>query len=997
MKPYHTFFFGGHSRGCREDLKRQGDGGSAVAAWIWFPDLMEVQPFSDPFEHHDQVDAFREVIVSLWSSLSKAVLYTGWYCCRGWHKGRQWEHAIPSLAAFQLSQLNLWLSRDETHLPDAARHRFSAAVMIAWDKKEPPSSNEAERFFPLLDVQTDIWQDIARILQIEKLSELSLHGAVSRLRWLLEQSRVEGQAPDNCWPISEFGEVTRNTWLRAQYRLLARIVEEDPLDPWSQRALRIGDLALRAVRDEHQIAVPVIAGSDGTLHFPNTLNLAFFSQSPRYWEREEHADKWIVTSVSQLQSRLYRWAEMLGAERISQSKPPAYTGRSVNDDPEALRALRQEVRRRLPLLLGVFKAHQAENLDEMAKRVLGAMDKLQAVVPDKPDKMGSSGLNEGNIVFSYPAYEEYKGTGKDSQAVVLAEGIALLVNQTTAVGDLQNALGAPRHQVEHALHFRGIDLAKIVKGVSSLAHERLASLTEQIDDLLQVLSQVDGNSSFVKPQWKTGKGGSRDWLAQVEALEALEGSVAKQALQALQSTVSGLAMQTRRQLLRTTVDDGLKASERIRDYLTILEKAGWPLEKRRAFATSEPFSEYLGLKDRQEFIAPVLAVATTVTLIEGVCSGELEIAEDMLNTLADRAVGIRSRLILEPTDSGFDFLRHLEDELKLAMSCAPSERLLIEWEEDAWRELAGALREIGGEALPALPTDVRDVLGRCLNQGSLAPLKEDSRRALSARQRRLQRLERRLDQEPAFDFDLNVQDGVPEIRSEAVATSRPGGSGGISAGVTEDQVVRGRVAELFVLHACWQRFVEQNAATRERILEAIAEYREQGSGEDSDHVRWSTKTAWRTLQQRLASCREPLLAASAEDDQLARLFRDLIEVANERGPGYDVLDPFGVWGGPSAAAIPKPRRVEIKAVLDDPGASSAYRIMLSTNEYHRASCDQASYVLRLIAVPRNPEQHLAHVRWVCDIPNPVQRLRLPERISRGVRGGTLPLELKLST
>jgi hypothetical protein len=54
-------------------------------------------------------------------------------------------------------------------------------------------------------------------------------------------------------------------------------------------------------------------------------------------------------------------------------------------------------------------------------------------------------------------------------------------------------------------------------------------------------------------------------------------------------------------------------------------------------------------------------------------------------------------------------------------------------------------------------------------------------------------------------------------------------------------------------------------------------------------------------------------------------------------------------------------------------------------------------VLRLIAVPRNPEQHLAHVRWVCDIPNPVQRLRLPERISRGVRGGTLPLELKLST
>jgi hypothetical protein len=50
---------------------------------------------------------------------------------------------------------------------------------------------------------------------------------------------------------------------------------------------------------------------------------------------------------------------------------------------------------------------------------------------------------------------------------------------------------------------------------------------------------------------------------------------------------------------------------------------------------------------------------------------------------------------------------------------------------------------------------------------------------------------------------------------------------------------------------------------------------------------------------------------------MRKLFTDLIEVANERGPGYDVLDPFGLWGENDADVCPDPRRVEIKAILQD--------------------------------------------------------------------------------
>ena len=111
---------------------------------------------------------------------------------------------------------------------------------------------------------------------------------------------------------------------------------------------------------------------------------------------------------------------------------------------------------------------------------------------------------------------------------------------------------------------------------------------------------------------------------------------------------------------------------------------------------------------------------------------------------------------------------------------------------------------------------------------------------------------------------------------------------------------------------------------------------------------------------------------------LEKLFKALIEVANKRGSGYDVRDPFGVWGKRREDnwSDPDPRRVEIKTILQDTERNTVCRIVLTTNESHRASRDPESYVLWLIAVPRDPEEHLDQVRWVCDIP--VQAVKLDE-------------------
>ncbi len=230
---------------------------------------------------------------------------------------------------------------------------------------------------------------------------------------------------------------------------------------------------------------------------------------------------------------------------------------------------------------------------------------------------------------------------------------------------------------------------------------------------------------------------------------------------------------------------------------------------------------------------------------------------------------------------------------------------------------------------------------------------------------------------------------LTDVTSE---TSEPGrAGGGTSAAVTVDQAVRGRLAELFVLEVCWRRFLALAPAGREAVLDTIARHREAGPGD----VPWGTATAWAKLSKSLEKHRSALVVISSEDDtrqDLAQAFKGLIEVAHEQGPGFDILDPFGAWGADQAEP-PVPRRVEIKAIMPPEQAPYGHRVVLTTNEFHRARQHPESYVLRLIVVPREVDD-TEHVHWAGDILNPVGVLRLEEQIVRGIRSGNLPLILR---
>lgn len=996
LYPHHPAFAAEHSSGHRDHLRRTGNMESHLAAWTWLPDLEEVELATMPFAADlEAVDAFRETLLVVWEALSDDVLKTGWYC-KEWHTGRTWQEKreIPSLAAFQISRLALWPAHTGGRLPDVRQQRFPAAVMVAWDQEDAPRATDPAGFFPLLDIYNNAaMAQVAHDLGIAALSDIDFAGAVLRLRWLLEKSRVDAVAPPGCWQIAELPGSSRDTWLAAQYRMLNRIVPHDPKSMWDQRTAQTCGLALRAMRGEEQIAVPVVIGPDSKPKF--AVDVAFFEEAPRWWERRDNAGRWILETQSQLQTALYRWAEALGAKRLTQTRPPAYKGTplATPEAEQAIADLRAVIQERMVYLLGVFKAHHTEKLEERAERLKAALSTMIAVEPDS-DEEGWSGLNENQtLVFSLNAYKQR--AEQHSGAIVLAEGIALLVEQTTAVGDLQHALSAPYELVERALKFQGVDLDVLVREISALEHRRMHGLLERVDELLVALRDEELESS---PDWNLAGLPNDQWGNAIQQLKSLEGELADQALSAMAETAKGLSRAASAELLHIILDEERFAQGvflMTRALLVILRKAGWAVGRRAHFAERYLGQRPIDLYTQNPICAQMLNRAVVAALVDQLTTGEWDSDLGQL-PLDERARTLSNALLpIGPSESVLSFGRRLNTILKLQFPTTEAPLLLLELSDKDWEYLVQDVWNNARAALDKLPQAYQTIFSRCLQEGTIQPLEEQHIWHGGPRQSRIQALEHQLEQgELVFeiadllDLSTNAALNVEALRA---VVSEPGQSTGGSelAAVTEDQAIRGRVAELFVLEVCWQRYLCADRGTREQMLTVLNHHREHGAGD----VPWGTKAAWKSLQPRLSDAWNDLLICTAEDNTARTLFKDLIEVTNERGPGFDVLDPFGVWGQPYTDMF-TPCRVEIKAILPPMAKNSEHRVILSTNEFHRARQHPSSYVLRLIYVPSDYED-LRNVHWAVDIPNPVQTLHLDEKIVLGVRSGILPFVVYL--
>ncbi|MDS0300936.1 ATP-binding protein [Halogeometricum sp. S1BR25-6] len=242
--------------------------------------------------------------------------------------------------------------------------------------------------------------------------------------------------------------------------------------------------------------------------------------------------------------------------------------------------------------------------------------------------------------------------------------------------------------------------------------------------------------------------------------------------------------------------------------------------------------------------------------------------------------------------------------------------------------------------------------------------------------------------------------------SPSVGNTRGTGSDHQNAEIDDE---RGREGELICLGRIWQQFRSVSAEQRAQILDFIETWRE--------------AEAWRL--QSVASIAGSLDSAALEDmsgaeslldilrtPELADSFREraafhaIFDVSDERGPGFDLIDPFGAAtvSGDSSEWTPEDmRRVEVKTIAADRAAKG--RIKLTGNEFrmarrpgpgHHGAGDGTvyQYLVRIVALPTGWRENVAEAT-VWDIEDVISFAEFDssdEPLWEKLRGGSFYVE-----
>lgn len=190
---------------------------------------------------------------------------------------------------------------------------------------------------------------------------------------------------------------------------------------------------------------------------------------------------------------------------------------------------------------------------------------------------------------------------------------------------------------------------------------------------------------------------------------------------------------------------------------------------------------------------------------------------------------------------------------------------------------------------------------------------------------------------------------------------------------------RGREGELICLNRAWNSFRDAPPDTRKEILDTVEQWRA--------HTPWRLKS----VSNVSTSLSDPVVHETHHSEDLRELleidplentpeakaaFHALFDTSSERGPGFDLIDPFAVMpsdADPATWDSTWMRRVEAKAV--DSGRIHNGRIKLTGNELRMAlrpgpihrdnavtdKTDNCRYLVRLVGFPtdwrenENPE------------------------------------------
>lgn len=967
-----------------------------LASWVWLdePDRWTAAP-----------NALRELLRRHDGAYIDSLLTTGWSCDYN-HKRRAWSTSVPSLLNWQLRHLPVWdplVSVDDEledqWAVDAETLRYTVRVGSS-------RGAQAGRMFPhVTDDDRSAYSDsVLEVLGVKTVSALNATEAADHLQRLLETVADSPLAADRTTSLTIPSERT-NDWNQAYTRLLEPLLDRLPESPSAEYEPDWPFLTHLPLRDgESWIAAPI----DWIRDHADRIRY-YEDQSPKPWERQEVESEEYLVLPRPSGGPFTRLADTLGVEKVDASKLvlDAGTVEFVTDRHTAsLDSIQGILQERRDLLVASTERTDEEQVRETADEIRAAARDL-AVAAEFPDRArnqlsdASSALYRTEDGTDALLLNEHELDGEEPEPADLAMGVALLVERPTKVATFREALRSDEtvRDLEDRWAHLTFPIETVKELLGSQATRRLESRLEALSSLLEAF---------------TGSG--------IEHEEAVLGAVSDGDPELLEAVVesfrTGSAIDGHRELSDRVRSLGPSVCERLPDelhpfvdltfdetahhgeWIRTLESAD--LTRDRETTVVQWLHANRRLLPSHPFDAEVRARYTRLLALHSAFrhteTEELIDVDTWRRRTEDFSGG-------SPED--LPWIASLPDTLASELECPP--RLVHLTQGDRLETLTGhvlATIEDGTTASEDVLTSLEAYLteGRFPDTVDTGGAKDHQQAAFSDIAGTIQE-----SRETSFGglAGTSSDGGVIDLNNEQVG----GSSDGVGGGGSTQYRGRGQQAEVYVMATVLDRMAEWVEDSPGNILQEFRRrFKRLRSEQAAAGYKWHVGGAWEDLEPVLD---DPARLTSDTAENWRELVRDgtplwdldviqLINVTLERGPGYDVIDPFGpetadgLADSHGLAFTP----VEIKAVG---GATPPFRFRLTTNEYRRCKAfvrdSDHVYTVRLVSVPEPdtpdwPAHTSVVAERVIDSVSTLENQIADRGFEEVVKGGYMNIELQ---
>ena len=995
---YHPTDTADHSSKCDVRLDRILDN-VTLSSWVWISDI-------ERLESHGE--AVRELLRRHADSYIDTLLKTGWCCSHG-HKRRTWTQPIPTLFNWQLRKLSIWEPLVEAQEDIAEQWEDKTTRLRYAVVRTNTRGAQAARLFPHVTEETlsEFSADVLETLGVKPISELNATEAADHLQALQEALTAEDLNGDTPVPITIPPERT-NDWQQAYTQLLQPLMQQLSDDGESAALADWPFLTHLPLREGNNwVAAPL----DWIDRHAEDRIRHFEAQSPKPWETQEIEDNNYFVLHQPSEGPFSRLANALEVQKVDASKLVLERERLefVGDNYSGqLEQFRQSLLDRRDLIVASTERTDETEIKETADEVIEAVRNLE-VVKSFPDRALRQLTDDRSALYRTTDGNDgllFNESALDGELTLdsLAMGLALLVERPTKVATFREAL-QPDFEVrdletQWAQLTFPIDTVKELLGtretrqfearidaVSNLLDSITGSPIEKRTAALNAISEIDTALLDAVEQW----------LAHGETLQQDQNP--GDAINDLVTTTRNRVPDNLEFVLALlfdpsgNVDSWPEALESANlDTQTEVSLIEWLTDHRRTLH-SHPFDP-----DTPDRYGRLLTVKQAVEQTDSEELNDLETWRSRLQAFAtnDQAdlpwtaeipssiaeeINCPPRLFYLTVDNRLDML--IEQELDMVETILPEDI-------ENWRPAIQSYVDQGKFPEPTTDTGAQEYQNQAFSDIT-SSIEQESGVSFSA-----------------SSSGRNDDQGIEHISSKLTISSGSGSSGGGSSQFRG----RGQQAEAYVMAGILERtadWIENNPGGVFHQLRSG--FRKLYKNQQNASFRWHVDTAW---DNRLLDILDNMGRLSEEQivDWQGRLqggeklrdfpFIQLINVTMERGPGYDVIDPFGPLtteshtDGFDLAFTP----VEVKAVG---GSDPPFRFRLTTNEYRRCKAfireGDSPYVIRLVDVPDPdtpnwPQQTSVVSEKVLDTVEDVETLISEEGFENVIKGGYMNMEVE---